>query len=90
MTDPRELALRMFMLRHDITYHDIAKIFSLTAGGARSILLRETMFEERHKKLLDLGFPEEVLPAPIPYKDGRYSGARTPKFPGRPQQESHA
>lgn len=85
MVKSRELALRIFMLKNDITYQAIANIFGVTDSGARFILLRDRISKERHDILSQLGFPCELLPEPFEASVLR-SRAKVPRFPGISQE----
>ncbi len=69
-----------WMGEYDITFTAIGEQLGLTGAGASRVCQSETCPPCHHQKLLELGFPSELLPVP------KYNGAgrkkRPPRFPG--------
>ncbi len=84
---PRSERLRLWMTAHNITDAAIGKHLGITAQAVNKFLLRDTMPVRHHIKCLELGFPEELLPAPYDRPRGRR--ALAPHFPGLAAQEPH-
>ena len=80
MTEPRSVKLKTWMDGYDITWEAVGKQFEMTGASARAMLRKEIMPPDRHMRLLELGFPEELLP--IPYELKRGPAPKTPRFPG--------
>lgn len=77
---PRSERLRVWMLEHYITNAALGEQLGISAQAVNKFLKEETMPVRHHKKCLELGFPEELLP--IPYDRPRGIRSRKPIFPG--------
>ncbi len=77
---PRERRLRAWMLEYDISNVALAEQLGISHQRVALMLKREHMPTKLHAKCLELGFPEELLPAPVDWPRGRKP--RQPIFPG--------
>lgn len=66
----RQEALLLWMRRTSQTYVRLAGEMGLTGNAVSKLLSQETMPTHRHRQLLDLGVPEELLPQPMDIKPG--------------------
>ena len=80
--------LLVWMGDHDISFPATGEQLGLSDGGARSVLFRDTCRTVHHNKLIELGFPVELLPEPRDKPRGR--PRKIPKFPGLSQQIAQA
>jgi hypothetical protein len=80
VSEPRIIRLRDWMSEHFITYGAIAKHLGITVTGARWLVSRETIPVERYHQLIELGFPEALLPQPLDIPPG--PRPKEPRFPG--------
>ncbi len=80
-TENRYDHLLAWMDKHGITFSALGEQLSISASGARRLCVSEFIPSKRHRQLLDLGFPLELLPLSRDRKRGRTP--RTPVFPGK-------
>ena len=86
-TENRYDHLLVWMDEHGITFSALGEKLSISASGARRLCVSEFIPSERHRQLLDLGFPFELLPLSRDRKRGR--APRTPIFPGMLAGQEH-
>lgn len=72
--------LRAWMREHEITFTALGEQLGLRYSGARRVCLGETCPSRHHGKMLKLGFPAELLPAPKDLPAG--PKPKVPNFPG--------
>lgn len=77
--NPNFKSLREWMDKQDITVRSIADRLNISVATASTLLRGETMPVQRHEALQHLGFPADLLPAPLDRKPGR--PAKIPRFP---------
>ena len=58
----REEKLRAFMAIKKVTLVHLAKEMDISPNAVKYLLFNKTMPTRRHKELLDIGFPEDLLP----------------------------
>lgn len=56
--------LRAHMVVHRITWRDVANVLDISESGCRMACQRDRINKDHYKRLLEFGFPENVLPAP--------------------------
>lgn len=82
--DARIAQLQKWMRERDITHRAIAEKIGVAISSVHRFLNSEDMPARRHAELLRLGFPVELLPAPLDRKPGR--PAKIPRFPADENQ----
>lgn len=82
--NPNFKSLREWMENKDITVRSLAERLQISVATASTLLRGETMPVKRHEALQHLGFPVDLLPAPLDRKPGR--PAKIPRFPADENQ----
>lgn len=72
--------LRAWMREHGITFKALGEQLGLRYSGARRVCLGETCPSRHHTKMLNLGFPAELLPEAKDLPVG--PKPKVPDFPG--------
>ena len=80
MATTRYLRLLAWKVEHTMSFDDIGEKLGMSGNGARQALLKPEIHKDHHKKLLELGFPNDLLPKPC--EQGRGRRKRAPNFPG--------
>lgn len=80
MSTNRFVRAKEWMTEHDITYRALGEQLGVSIGGARAFLARDTIPTGRHAQLVELGFPEDILPTPMDLPPG--PKPKVPHFPG--------
>jgi transcriptional regulator with XRE-family HTH domain len=73
--DSRLIDLRIWMLRHGVTYSYLGNAMGITGNGVMKLLRGERMPVARHRELLELGLPFHLLPMPLDVPAGPKSRA---------------
>lgn len=79
-TENRYDRLLDWLDEHNISADDLGEKLGMSGSGARRLCNAETIPVERHRDLVRLGIPEELLPVGRDRRRGRPK--RTPIFPG--------
>lgn len=79
-SEERQAALTLWLEERKITFQALADAMGVTRPFVRVMLQRETIPAKRHKQLVTLGVPEDLLPKPFTGSMGRPRSA--PIFPG--------
>lgn len=66
----RQEALLLWKTRTGQTYERLGGSIGLSGNAVSKLLGQETMPTHRHRQLLALGVPEELLPRPLDLKPG--------------------
>lgn len=66
----RQEALLLWMRRTGRTYVSLGSEINVSGNAVSKLLGQETMPTHRHRQLLELGVPEELLPQPLDLKPG--------------------
>ncbi len=66
----RQESLRVWMMRNGISYASIGRKIFVSGPNVGRLLMGETIPPHRHQQFLELGFPSELLPAPLYRKPG--------------------
>lgn len=77
--NPNLKKLQNWMNERDITIRSLAERLQVSKGTMSQLLRSKTIPVRRHTALLHLGFPDELLPAPLDRKTGPQP--KTPQFP---------
>ena len=80
--EKRQAELALWMEERHITIQSLADALGVSRPFVSAMLNRETIPAKRHKQMLTLGFPGELLPEPL-FKP-------RPHFPGIAQDGSSA
>lgn len=72
--EERRADLKLWMEERHISNQALADVLGVSRPFVCKMLSRDTIPAKRHKQMLMLGFPEELLP--VPYQEPR------PYFPG--------
>lgn len=62
--EERQAELKLWMEERHITNQSLADVLGVSRAFVWKMLSRDTMPAKRHKQMLLLGFPDELLPAP--------------------------
>ena len=87
--EERQAALTLWLEEQRITLQALSDAMGVSRAFVSVMLRRETIPAKRHKQLVTLGLPEELLPTPFAGPMGRPRSL--PIFPGLAAQDaSHA
>ena len=68
----RIIEFRVWMIRHKVTYSQLAKdIGSITGPAVIKMLKSDRISSQRHQQFISLGIPEHLLPPAIDVPRGR-------------------
>ncbi|MDR1125692.1 MAG: XRE family transcriptional regulator [Deltaproteobacteria bacterium] len=79
-TPTRYERLRVWMREHGITFTALGEQLGLRYSGARRVCIGTTCPSRHHSKMLELGFPAELLPEAKDMPVG--PKPKVPDFPG--------
>ncbi len=77
--EERQAALTLWLEERQITFQALADAMGVSRPFVTAMLNRDTIPAKRHKQLVALGIPEELLP---PVFTGAYGRPRAPRFFG--------
>ena len=66
----RRTAFRIWQLTKGVTLAELSKVLGITGCGLSKSLNNERMPVEHHKRLVDFGVPENLLPRPENVRTG--------------------
>ncbi len=75
--EERQAALMLWLEERQISYQALADVIGVSRPFIQKMLNHDTIPAKRHKQLVALGIPEELLPPPF---TGVYGRPRSPRF----------
>ncbi|MDL2306613.1 hypothetical protein LJC48_01100 [Desulfovibrio sp. OttesenSCG-928-C06] len=63
--------LRVWMIRNNMSYGDIARSFGVSRSAVQAMVSRPRISSQRHQQLRELGIPEHLLPPVVDVPRGR-------------------
>lgn len=79
LSSNRQAELRVWMFRNRLTYSEIGRrMDGITCSGVLRLVQGARMPVARHRQMLALGIPEELLPAPLDVPCGPRPRASSP------------
>lgn len=80
MNEPRTVRLRRWMSAYSVTYRWLGEQIGISGQAVRYFLTGETIPIERHRQLVELGVPVDLLPVALDVPSGPHR--KIPTFPG--------